>query len=210
MAIQISGTTVIDNSRNFTNLGSGSFASPVSAATPTSGGHATTKSYVDSKSSSTGGEVLQVVQTTTTSQATSANTFSWTQVSALNRTITTTQTNSKILVLANVCVGGANDFTFLALTRGGTRIGAGSDESSARGITGGCMNLNIQYILAGWGAVYLDSPSVSSGTTLTYGVQFTVGYNSGDPTYVNRTYQSNDNYYDGNGLSSVICMEIAP
>ena len=47
MAIQISGTTVIDNSKNVTNCGSGSFSSTVTVATPTSSSHATTKSYVD-------------------------------------------------------------------------------------------------------------------------------------------------------------------
>ena len=50
MAIQISGTTVIDNSRNITNGGSGSFSGTVSVATPTASGHAATKSYVDSSS----------------------------------------------------------------------------------------------------------------------------------------------------------------
>jgi len=47
MAIQISGTTVIDNSRNFTNLGTGSFSGTVTASTPTASGHAAIKSYVD-------------------------------------------------------------------------------------------------------------------------------------------------------------------
>jgi hypothetical protein len=47
MAIQISGTTVIDNSRNITNCSNGSFSSTVTVGTPTSSSHATTKSYVD-------------------------------------------------------------------------------------------------------------------------------------------------------------------
>ena len=48
MAVQISGTTVIDNTRNITNAVAGSFSSTVTAATPTASGHLTTKAYVDS------------------------------------------------------------------------------------------------------------------------------------------------------------------
>ena len=50
MAIQISGTTVIDDSRNITNAGTGSFSGTVSVATPTASNHIATKSYVDSSS----------------------------------------------------------------------------------------------------------------------------------------------------------------
>jgi len=210
MAIQISGTTVIDNSRNFTNLGSGSFASPVSAATPTSGSHATTKSYVDGKSSSTAGEVLQVVQTTYTAQTTSNSTYSWSQITGLNRTITTTQTNSRILLFSTVCTGGQNDFTFFAFSRDGSRIGTGAGAIIARSICGGAVYIGYGYALNSWSGVYLDSPGVSSGTTLTYGMQFTVGYNDGDNCYINRTNTNSNQTYDGNGRSNIICMEIAP
>ena len=52
MALQINGTTVVDNSRNVTNVGSGTFSGKVtSQATSSSDGSTTlaTKGYVDSQ-----------------------------------------------------------------------------------------------------------------------------------------------------------------
>ena len=54
MPVNISGTTVIDDSRNITNAVSGSFSSTVTVATPTASGHIATKSYVDTTLNSTG------------------------------------------------------------------------------------------------------------------------------------------------------------
>ena len=54
MPVNISGTTVIDDSRNITNAVSGSFSSTVTVATPTASTHAATKAYVDAAASAGG------------------------------------------------------------------------------------------------------------------------------------------------------------
>ena len=212
MAIQISGTTVIDNSRNLTNGGSGSFSSTVTVATPTSSNHATTKTYVDDAFDAVAGKILQVQQTFTDNQSYSSSSLNWVQMAALNRTITTTQTNSKILLVGMVAVGtdaGAVGEAILAFTRGGSRIGTGSNSGSSPGSGGGIYTM-LNYYLDNWSSTYLDSPSVSSGTTLTYGVQFAIAYSSGDTAYINRTGDGANQLYDPNGSSTLVAIEIAP
>ena len=212
MAIQISGTTVIDNSRNLTNGGSGSFSSTVTVATPTSSNHATTKTYVDDAFDAVAGKILQVQQTFTDNQSYSSSSLNWVQMAALNRTITTTQTNSKILLVGMVAVGtdgGTLGEAILAFTRGGSRIGTGSNSGSSPGSGGGIYTM-LNYYLDNWSSTYLDSPSVSSGTTLTYGVQFAIAYNSSNTAYINRTGDGANQLYDPNGSSTLVAIEIAP
>ena len=212
MSIQISGTTVIDNSRNLTNGGSGSFSSTVTVATPTSSNHATTKTYVDNAFAGVAGKILQVQQTFTDNQSYSSSSLNWVQMAALNRTITTTQTNSKILLVGMVAVGtdaGAVGEAILAFTRGGSRIGTGSNSGSSPGSGGGLYTM-ISFYLDNWSSTYLDSPSVSSGTTLTYGVQFAIAYPSNAIAYINRTGDGANQLYDPNGSSTLVAIEIAP
>ena len=82
MAIQISGTTVIDNSRNVTNAGTGSFSGKVTSAATVDGDSSTTlatKGYVDAKpAGATGGGSDQIFyqneQTVTTNYTVPATT----------------------------------------------------------------------------------------------------------------------------------------
>jgi len=209
MAIQVSGTTVIDNSRNITNGGSGSFSSTVTVGAQSSSGHLTRKSYVDSLVSGAGGEILQIVSTHTTSQSNSATGTSWTQLSTLNRSITISSSSSKILIVASVCFGSNAQYAYFAFSRNGSRIGTGSDESSAPGISGGRV-LDDDDFVNQWGGSYLDSPGSSSGTTLTYGIQFRPGAPSGDIIYVNRSAVASGEYYHINGASNITLYEIKP
>ncbi|MFT4261080.1 MAG: hypothetical protein ACMXX9_01455 [Candidatus Woesearchaeota archaeon] len=55
---QVDGTTVIDSSRNIVNAGTGTFSGTVTAATPSSTNHLTTKQYVDDAIVSAGGEAV--------------------------------------------------------------------------------------------------------------------------------------------------------
>jgi len=55
MAIQISGTTVIDNSRNITNAGTGSFSGSVSTSSGTIGSNSTGNRTIQSGGSASGG-----------------------------------------------------------------------------------------------------------------------------------------------------------
>ena len=212
MAIQISGTTVIDNSRNLTNGGSGSFSSTVTVATPTSSNHATTKTYVDDAFDAVAGKILQVQQSFTTSQSYSTTSRTWAQMSALNRSITTTQTNSKILLIGMVSGGlngGSSGAGIYAFTKGGSRIGTGTPSGSVSG-SGGGIHCSENYMVNHWFANYLDSPGVSSGTSLTYGIQFANAYNTGDTLYINRSGNNADQAWDANGSSTLVVMEIAP
>lgn len=113
------------------------------------------------------GKVLQVVSTAKTDIWTSSAT-SFTAVTGLSASITPTATTSKILIMAQLSVGGqsANHSGFWKMTRGGTDIYVGDAAGSRiRTVFGGYYNGNLQDILISHSIIYLDSPATTSATT---------------------------------------------
>lgn len=105
-----------------------------------------------------GGKVLQVVQSSLTSQASTTTSTSFV-ASGLNVSITPSATSSKILVrydLNHYSVTG-NCNTTVTLYRSSTNLG-----DADNGMGWGYVNSNHGYPL---GASYLDSPSTTSSTT---------------------------------------------
>jgi microcystin-dependent protein len=132
-------------------------------------------------SATTVGKVLQVVQGTTSVQATTSST-TLTDM-GLSVTITPTLSTSKILVTAtfNIGFGSSADDTFYSLFRGSTAIGIGSGSATSssaylRGNTQGG-NLGIVPVTI----TFLDSPATTSATT--YKMQWATRV---DSIYLNR------------------------
>jgi len=148
------------------------------------------------------GNVIQVVSTTKT------DTFSTTsatlvQITGLTATITPTSTNSKILVIANLQLGDANnlDETGFILYRNSTQISLASGGSSFNWTVRGLgTNANPTKVLCPVGLNFLDSPSSTSA--ITYSI-YTRSNGSG-VIYINRTTDDSIR-----ATSTITLMEIA-
>ena len=157
------------------------------------------------------GSILQVVSATK-SDTSSVTGYSWTDT-GLSVSITPTSTNSKILVLADMNIGGDNMFDVkLRLLRDSTAIGRGDAVGSRPQVTR-VVNSHPpsgygQYHLIPTTIIYLDSPSTTSATI--YKVQFAT-YDSG-LAYMNRSHNNStdtDNEYEGTPASFITVMEVA-
>jgi hypothetical protein len=141
------------------------------------------------------GAVLQMVQTTTTTQVIN-NSSSWVST-GLSLSITPSASTSKILALVTVPVtfgdNGGNAWIGVRLTRSGTQI--------AQTVVGN----NVQYIVQQFDVAafnYLDSPSTTSSTT--YQVDFTelvMAARYGNTMVCNSTY--------GSPMATLQLLEIA-
>lgn len=154
------------------------------------------------------GNVIQVVQATKTDTAT---TSSSTYASLLSANITPTSSSSKILVVANITIGGYGSSPVLRLNRGATNILL-SDTSSNRERTTFGMHWTAsgtlvfaQFLQIPVAMTYLDSPSTTSSTT--YAVYW-ADVNSAT-SYCNRSYSNNDETWSPTSTSSITLMEIA-
>ena len=155
--------------------------------------------------SGVGGKVLQVVSTTKTDTFTisTANSSAPADITGLSASITPASTSNKILVTAQITVGGTTSHTNLVIDRGGTDIGKGDAGGSRQQLTTaqlvtsggniGCANIN-----------FLDSPSSTSA--LTYKIQ---ANNNGTTTYINRSGTDSDSNAYGRFVSTITVMEIA-
>ena len=157
------------------------------------------------------GSILQVVSATK-SDTSSVTGYSWTDT-GLSVSITPTSTNSKILVLADMNIGGDNMFDVkLRLLRGSTAIGLGDAVGSRPQVT----RVVNSHAASGYGQyhqiptsiIYLDSPSTTSATTDK--VQFAT-YDSG-LAYMNKSHNNStdpNNEYEGTPASFITVMEVA-
>ena len=104
------------------------------------------------------GSVIQVVNTTTTTPATTAST-SYVNFSPLNTTITPKFATSKILVIAQLMLySGENTNYQVTLYRGGSNLGP--SNGFAYGYSSAVVNLACPVTMS-----YLDSPATTSATT---------------------------------------------
>lgn len=139
---------------------------------------------------STSAKVLQVINSTTTSEGTTGSS-SWSD-SGLAGTITPSSASNKVLVNANIgeChVTGSNMYLGLRLVRGTTVI---SEFVKFQGnAAAGAMNFN------GGAVTYLDSPA--SASAVTYKVQYSLSSGAGTVTI-----QKNSS------MSTMTLMEVTP
>ena len=129
-----------------------------------------------------GGKVLQVVQTTYTTEAVSTSTTY--ADSGLSLSITPTSATSKILALVNFATGSTRAAAYAAskirFMRGSTEIAVmgGGTHNQAIYFEGDTMTYTLIRDIFSFN--YLDSPATTSATT--YKVQFAVGQQPGGPT----------------------------
>lgn len=157
-----------------------------------------------------GGKILQVVTSTVT--AASAQTVTaktWTQLTALNATITPTSSSSKILIMVNFGKQTSNGNIHAMQVRRGTSTivtqgdsnGSRIRETFNRSRQGEDVNQ-----ASGFSFSLIDTPATTSATTY-----YLYMYLEGTIFYLNRaeTYGDNDASYNGTSTSNIILMEIA-
>ena len=165
---------------------------------------------VDTASVYAPGCILQTVQTYytdkfSTSSATPAD------VTGFAATITPKFSNSKILVMLDVMIGGVNDtYPYLLLKRNGTTVGSGTGATGNQinTIGGGyftALGTPVNYTMKQSSSKFLDSPNTTSAVT--YQVQFASPYLSAG--YINRQNATDNNVYIQFPTSNITLMEIA-
>lgn len=143
------------------------------------------------------GNVLQVVQTTTTSRVTTTST-SYVDASGYTASITPSSSSSKVLVVCNLFHGSTSaSGIWLKLLRDSTSI------SDAVGYTGGPSNA--AYMTQCTAITHLDSPSTTS--SVTYKIQF----RSDNGNTMTLGGATNNTYGQGSALNnnSITLLEIA-
>lgn len=150
--------------------------------------------------------VLQVVSAIKTDTfSTSSNTF--VDVTGLSVTITPSDTNSKVLIIASVGLG-AQAAALMKIVGGNTATYRGDTAGNRQ------RGLAYQHISTGYGvtygpdlntAVYLDSPATTSATTYKVQLATYTGYTS----YINRSHSDADSVDYLRGASSITALEIS-
>ena len=157
------------------------------------------------------GSILQVVSATK-SDTSSVTGYSWTDT-GLSVSITPSSSSNKILVLADMNIGGDNMYDVkLRLMRDTTALGLGDAVGSRPQAT----RVVNTHSATGYGAyhqiptsiIYLDSPSTTSATT--YKIQFAT-YDA-QTAYLNRSDNNTTdagNEFEGTPASFITVMEVA-
>tara|TARA_Y200000002_G_C22584463_1_gene622367 strand:- start:6 stop:530 length:525 start_codon:yes stop_codon:yes gene_type:complete len=152
------------------------------------------------------GHVVQTVSFTKTDTFSTTST-SYTDITNLSLNITPLNANSKILVRANLMIGGTNYNSYIRFVRDSTAIGVATGTGnrpvasiSSYGYTSNTWETNHVAI------ENLDSPNTTSA--LTYKVQIFV--QTSGTAYINRSNRdTNESTRDGRGTSTLTLMEIA-
>jgi hypothetical protein len=148
----------------------------------------------------TGGKILQVAQTySTTIYSTTSN--SMTEYTALNTTITPSSSSNKILIMVSLSVGSsATAGQGFQLYDGSTHISAATNNnvSTATAVT---VQIDTQFDTKQPAFQYLYSPSTTNATTIKVYVQA----DSGTTLYLNRYGYGTSR----GGASSMTLMEVA-
>ena len=162
------------------------------------------------------GKILQVVSSTKTDTA-STQSGTPANISGLTPTITTTETNSKVLVMMDVKLSCANygDHIGLNLYRSITGGSAGEiyrgDADGSRGrYSYGAEDIfgnNGDHQVAQVSSTFLDSPSQAAGTEIVYSIQW--NHLSGTAIYLNRDGDNSNDARSPRMASSLTLIEIA-
>lgn len=154
-------------------------------------------------------QILQVVQTVKTDTFSTAST-TFTDVTGLTASITPSATSSKILLIAQITVGGGSGAGDRAIFRfnGGnssTYVGAAAGNRLQAWGMGGFVGVVGDYVWANViTGIYLDSPSSTSATTYAVQTRSVQGTN-----HVNRTETDTDANTNVRYASSLTAIEVA-
>lgn len=153
-----------------------------------------------------GTNVVQAIKTDTFSTTSS----SYVDITDLSVTITPAAATSKVLLIAQLSVGGATQSTGMGSFRftGGNSTGYVGDAASNRtqAVFGGQMPGNgwSEDMLYGLSLMYIDSPATTAATT--YKVQ---GIIPTGTLYINRSQDDTDAAGRTRGASSLVAIEVA-
>ena len=156
--------------------------------------------------------VVQVKSTAKTDTFTTTST-TYTDVTGLTVAITPTSASNKVLIIAQVTVGGplaSSEFGHFRLSGGNATNYVGDTAGNrVRGVFGGFPGTT-QMNAMQWGLsmVYLDSPATTSATT--YAVQTRTTASVGGTIYINRSPTDSDDVLYTRGASSITVMEVTP
>ena len=162
------------------------------------------------------GKILQVVSSTKTDTASTAS-GTPANISGLTPTITTTETNSKVLVMMDVKLscGSYGDHIGLNLYRSITGGSAGEiyrgDADGSRGrYSFGAEDMfgnNGDHQVKQISSTFVDSPSQAAGTEIVYSIQW--NHLSGTAIYLNRDGDNSNDARSPRMASSLTLIEIA-
>jgi hypothetical protein len=155
------------------------------------------------------GAVLQVVQVKKTDTF-STTSQSFVDITGLSASITPTSSSSTILVCATFNAT-SDQHADIRLLRGSTVIAVGDLQSgqthSTFHIYGGMSSSGGGYNIYNLAMMWIDSPATTS--SVTYKAQAAVPWTSSYTFLLNRTYQDQNDAYNGRTPSTITLMEIA-
>jgi len=157
------------------------------------------------------GSTLQMVQTVKTDVFTTAS-ATFTTVTGLTAAITPTTNTSKVLVIAQLTVGGKDTSVdggmgFWKVTRGGTDVYIGDQVGTTRvrAVFGGFMGATMSSATFSHSIMFLDSPATDVETTY----QVEVRRGAGGTAFLNRSEGFGDSLSSVCGASSITVIEVA-
>ena len=127
-------------------------------------------------------------------------------VTGLSVSITPESTDSRIIVLASISVGGSDGAQVRArLAKGGSALLQG-DAAGSRTRVGSETPVNPNGVIGSISMMAVDSPASTSAQT--YAVE--IARQDGGTVYANRTGSDADGYYYGRAASTLIAIEVGP
>ena len=166
----------------------------------------------DGLPSGSSGGIIQVKSVTKTDTFTKpTNTTAFVDITGLSVSITPTRSDSKILVMYDLCWGIYDGHASMRLMRDSTPIKIGDASGNRTQATGhwhqGGSNSGDIYDIVQHSGTFLDSPSTTS--SVTYKIQIGNPHSSSYTFFVNRSGADNDQAWEARTCSTITVMEVS-
>ena len=165
----------------------------------------------DGLPSGSAGGVIQVKSVTKTDTFTKpTDTTAFVDITGLSVSITPTRSDSKILVLYDLCWGIADGHGSMRLMRDSTPIKIGDAASSRTRATGHWHqddSGNDEYDITQHSGTFLDSPATTS--SVTYKLQVGSPNSASYTVFINRSGADNDAAWEARTCSTITLMEVS-
>ena len=164
----------------------------------------------DGLPSGSSGGVIQVKSVTKTDTYSKPSGTSFVDVTGLSVSITPTRSDSKILVLYDLCWGIADGHASMRLMRDSTPIKIGDAASNRTRATGHWHqdnDGNDEYDITQHSGTFLDEPATTS--SVTYKIQLGTPHSSSYTVFVNRSGNDADVAWEGRTCSTITLMEVS-
>ena len=157
------------------------------------------------------GGVIQVRSVTKTDTFTKpTNTTAFVDITGLSVSITPTRSDSKILVMYDLCWGINDGHGSMRLMRDSTPIKIGDAASNRTRATGHWHegnNSGDQYDIVQHSGTFLDEPATTSSTT--YKLQVGSPNSASYQVYINRSGHDSDSAWEARTCSTITVMEVS-